>query len=208
MSILEQIGPKVYNNEFNSTDFNFKIDINRLQDSIIERYSKFNPYNKINRIFVDKSLENFFNLEMILKIFPNAKFLHTFRSPIDSIISIYQSMLPELSGTHSIRNILIYLDNYQKVLSYFKKKYPEAIMNVGLENFTENSNQVAKEIYQFCNLTWNENVLNYYKRDDLFSKTLSFTQIRQKVLKYNENKYRPYFYLLSDYKEKYTWLNT
>ena len=51
--------------------------------------------------------------------------------------------------------------------------------------------------------------------DDLISKdsiklnvkTLSFNQIRNKVLKYNKKQYHPYFHLLEKFKMKFNWLN-
>ena len=128
---------------------------------------------------------------MILKIFPRAKFIHTFRNLKDSIISIYQSMLPELSWAHSIENILIYINNYLKVIQYFKVKYPNSIIDVNLEKFTESSEKISKEIYKFCNLDWHDTILQFYKRDDLYTKTLSFNQIRKKVSKYDKNAYQP-----------------
>lgn len=207
MSILEQIGPEIFKTNFNIDNFEFQIDIKELNESITGRYLQFNQDTKKNsEIFIDKSLENFFNIEMILNIFPRAKFLHTFRNPLDSIISIYQSMLPELSWVHTIENILIYLNNYYEVLNYFKSKYPGIIMDINLEKFTKNNEEMAKEIYKFCDLNWDRETLDFYKRDDLHSKTLSFQQIRKKISKYDDKKYQPYHDLLNDYKNKYRWL--
>ena len=56
-------------------------------------------------------------------------------------------------------------------------------------------------------MTWSNDILNFYERDDLYSKTLSFSQIRSKVTKYEKNKYQEYFYLLNNYKKKFSWLN-
>ena len=207
MSILDQIGPLIYKKNFNIDNFEFQIDVRNLNEAITKRYSQFNKNsNKKSLVFVDKSLENFFNIEMILNVFPKAKFIHTFRNSLDSIISIYQSMLPELSWTHTIENILIYLNNYHKVLHFFKLKYPGIIMDINLEKFTENNEEVTKEVYKFCNLNWDRETLDFYKRDDLYSKTLSFKQIRKKISKYDDKKYQPYHYLLCDFKKKYGWL--
>ena len=205
MSILEQIGPKIYTKNFDLKNFRFEIEQNKLSASVEKKYSNFNI--KKNQLFVDKSLENFFNIEIILKIYPNAKFLHTFRNITDSIISIFQSMLPELSWTHSIEDILNYIDVYIQVLNHFKKKYPKSIMDVNLEKFTQNSEKMSKEIFKFCNLNWSKDVLNFYKRDDLHSKTLSFNQIKKKISKYDNLKYQPYFHLLDNYKERFRWIN-
>ena len=80
-------------------------------------------------------------------------------------------------------------------------------MDINLEEFTDKSELLTKKMFNFCELTWSQNILNFYNRKDLHSKTLSFNQIRSKVLKYNEKKYQPYFNLLNDYKNKYQWLN-
>ena len=207
-SILQQIGPKIYKDDFDIENFNFEINLNILSETIHEKYSNFNNENKLNeQVIIDKSLENFFNIDAILKIYPHAKFLHTFRNPLDSIISIYQSLLPELSWAHSIENITNYVDNYINVINYYKNKYPDVIMDVDLEQFTQNSENISKEIYKFCGLNWNKEVLKFYKRNNLNVKTLSFSQIRNKVSKYDKKKYQPYFHLLEKFKIKFNWLN-
>jgi tetratricopeptide (TPR) repeat protein len=207
MSIFEQIGKKIYAKNFDYKNFNFEIDLKVLNDSVTRRYDQFDFLDKKNLIIIDKSLENFFNIEAILNVLPKAKFIHTFRNPLDSIISIYQSMLSDLSWSHSIHDITNYLDNYIRTINYFKKKYPKVIMDVDLEKFTRNSKDISKEIYKFCNLEWTDDILDFYKRDNLHSKTLSFAQIRNKVSSYNETKYKPYFYLLEKYKKNFNWLN-
>tara|TARA_Y100001970_G_scaffold292880_1_gene436348 strand:+ start:3238 stop:4590 length:1353 start_codon:yes stop_codon:yes gene_type:complete len=207
MSLLEEIGPKIYSKDFNSNKFEYEIDINNVKKNIIGKYSQYNYNSEKNEKFLDKSLENFFNIEIILNIFPNAKFIHTFRDPVDATISIYQSMLPDLSWTHSIENILTYIDNYRKVLKYFKYKFPSKILDVSLENLTTNTKIVSKEIFKFCDLIWSEKIFDYYKRQDLNSKTLSFTQIRSKIIKYDTKKYKNYLNLLKNYKNKYEWLD-
>ena len=116
-------------------------------------------------------------------------------------------MLPDLSWTHNFEDILLYMDNYRKVLRYFKSKYPDIIIDINLEEFTKKSEELSKKMFKFCGLAWNENIHNFYKRKDLYSKTLSFNQIRSKVLKYNDKKYQSYFNILDDYKEKYQWLD-
>ena len=36
-------------------------------------------------------------------------------------------------------------------------------MDIDLEKFTNNSNHMSKEIYEFCGLKWSEKVLEFYK---------------------------------------------
>ena len=204
MSVLDQVGPKIYDKNFNINDFKFEINLDDISNTVINRYFQFNKKN--NYKFVDKSLENFFNVEIINQIFPKAKFLHTYRKPSDSIISIYQSMLADLSWTHSLEDIFSYVDNYLKILNYLRDKKCN-IIDINLEKFTDYSEQISKNIFDFCNLTWSKDILQFYERKDLFTKTLSFNQIRSKISKYNSEKYQPYFDFLNGYKKKYDWLN-
>ena len=207
MSILEQVGPKIFTKNFSDNQFIFEIDQAKLENSILQRYNNFNIINvNLNLKFIDKSLENFFNIEMIVKVFPNARFLHTFRNPVDSVISIYQSMLPELSWTHNIEDILDYVDNYKKIINHFKIKYPNKIMDVDLKKFTNEAEKTGKIIYKFCDLKWNKKYLEFYKRKNLYSKTISFNQIRKKIFTYDIKKYKSYIGLLDHYKKKYEWI--
>ncbi len=208
MSILQQIGLKIYNKDFVLENFKFKINFKKIYDSVLEKYYQSTLDNDKNlNLFVDKSLENFHNIEIILKIFPKAKFLHTFRNSKDATISIYQSMLSELSWTHKIEDILDYVDSYKNIINYFKKKYPDKIMDIDLEELTTESEKISKKIFNFCELEWTSKVLNFYKRDNLFSKTISSTQIRKKISSYDKFKYKEYFYLLEKFKNKYPWID-
>ncbi|WP_435114003.1 tetratricopeptide repeat-containing sulfotransferase family protein [Candidatus Pelagibacter bacterium nBUS_36] len=191
MSIFDQIGSLIYSEKFDYKNFKFVINKEKFQDSLIERYG-----NIENKIFIDKSLENFFNIDIILQFFPNAKFLHTFRNFNDSIIGIYQRMMPDLSWSHDIKDILEYANNYKTIINHFKKEYPNNIMDINLEKLTLDKKKESQKIFEFCNINWNNDVLNFNKKNKLFTKTNSFLQIRDKIDKYNINKYEPYYYLL------------
>ncbi len=204
MGVIKQLSPKIFSNNESQEKFNFRV--NDFRNFVIKKYSQFSLIQSNTSKFVDKSLENFFNIEFILNIFPEAKFLHCNRSLKDSIVGIYQSLLPDLSWTHSIENIINYIDNYKKIISYFKKKYPNNIYDVSLENLTHNKDKVSKEIFDFCNIKWNPSVLEFYKREDLDIRTTSNIQIRNQISEYNSNKYSRYYKLFDIFKDKYSWL--
>ena len=207
MSVVTEVANKIYDNKFKLKNFNFEVDYSNLEKNILEKYNKLNVLKHQKKIFIDKSLENFFNIELILKYFPKAKFIHTFRNLSDSIIAIYQSLLFELSWTHKIEDIIIYIDNYIKITNYFKKKYKSNILDVSLEKLTYEKEKVSKEIFTFTNLKWNQEILNFYKRKDLFIKTLSGNQVRQEIFKYKDKKYEKYYYLIEKFKKDYHWLD-
>ena len=191
MSIFDCIAPDIYSKNFKLENFNLIINRTTFKNSLQERYGDLE-----NKNFIDKSLENFLNIEIILEFFPNAKILHSFRNFNDAIISIYQKMMPDLSWSHTIEGIINYANNYKNIINYFKKKYPNNILDVNLEELSTNKETETKKIFNFCELNWNKEIFNFNKKNNLFTKTNSFLQIRDKIEKYNYGKYEPYYHLL------------
>jgi tetratricopeptide (TPR) repeat protein len=191
MCIFDQIAEKIYSSNFNLKDFKFEINKNLFQESLKNKF-----IFEDNQIIIDKSLENIFNIEIILQFFPNAKFIHTFRNYKDSVIAIHQSMLSELSWAHNISSIKKYINNYNNVIKFFKTRYPDKILDLDIERLTNSKELEAKKVFEFCNLVWDRKYLNYYDNKRLFSKTLSFNQIRSKIDKYDDNKYKKYYHLI------------
>ena len=204
MGVIDQLSPHILSDNISQGKFDFKVNVFR--NFVNKKYLQFSFIDSNVKNFVDKSLENFFNIEFILNIFPKAKFLHCHRNLKDSIIGIYQSLLPDLSWPHSIENIIYYIDNYKKIIDYFKKKYPDKVYDISLENLTKNKQEVSKEIFNFCNIKWSSDVLEFYKREDLDIRTTSNIQIRNKITIYNTSKYSEYYNIFEEFQEKYSWL--
>ena len=191
MSIFDCIAADIYSKNFKLENFNLIINRTTFKNSLQERYGDLE-----NKNFIDKSLENFLNIEIILEFFPNAKILHSFRNFNDAIISIYQKMMPDLSWSHTIAGIINYANNYKNIINYFKKKYPNNILDVNLEELSTNKETETKKIFNFCELNWNKEIFNFNKKNNLFTKTNSFLQVRDKIEKYNYGQYEPYYHLL------------
>ena len=206
MSVLDQIGKKIFSEEFDASEFKFQIDYNKFKEDVLYRYQQYIPMKKNTKIFLDKSLENFYNIDLIVKVFPKAKFLHCYRNSIDAILSIYDSMLFQLSWAHKIDDIMVYINNNKKVIKYFKQKYPLKILDIELKQLTLDEIKISKKIFKFCDLKWDKKSLEFYKRKDLKIRTLSNTQIRNKITKYDSKKYQPYRYLIKGYEKKYNWI--
>ena len=107
-------------------------------------------------------------------------------------------MLPELSWSHDIKQIINYIKNYKKTINYYKDKYPNKIIDVDLIKLTGNQESEVKRILEFCNISANDNLLNFHKNKKLFNKTNSFLQVRSRIKKYENDKYKPYYYLLKN----------
>ena len=201
MAVLNQLSEKIFSKDFDKNNFELLIDRVKLESFVSKKFNNLFEFDKSIR-FVDKTLENFFNIDIILNLFPNAKFLHCFRNLNDSVIAIFQSLLPTLSWTHNLDDIINYIEVYLEVINYFKKKYPDKIMDIKLENLTEDNEKEGERIFNFCNLDWNNRSFNFDNKKDLQIKTTSNVQLREKVTNYDYDKYKKYRFILNDYKKK------
>ena len=163
---------------------------------------------KSDYIFTDKSLNNFFYLKLINDIYPNAKIINCNRNPLASIMSILQNNLTELAWTHDIKNIFKYFNNYFNIIENFNNSNPNKIYNLEIEKLSNYPEVESKKLMKYCELPWDKNCLEFYKRKDLISKTASNIQIRKGIFKHSLEKYLPYKNLLSKYGDKYSWFET
>ena len=77
---------------------------------------------------------------------------------------------------------------------------------IDLAKLTKDPINVSKNLFNFCNLEWDQKCLEFYKRDDLISKTASNQQIRNKIFNNNPKKYADYKEFFIPYLNKYEWL--
>ena len=125
---------------------------------------------------------------------------------MQNIISIYQNFLPGIRWSHSIENILEYIDNYLKIIEEFKKNYPKKIYIIDLNELTKDPKNISKDFFKFCDIEWDKKCMEFYKREDMVSKTASNQQIRSKIFTKNKIEYNNYKEFLYPYSTKYPWL--
>ena len=208
-SVVNQIRDLVFEEDFKIENFKLNLNLNSITQNIFSKLNEIKIFNNDKNIyFIDKSLENFFYIEIILKIFPNAKIINMNRDPRHSVIAIYQKLLPLISWSNSINDILNYIDNYLKIIKFYKKKYPEKIYDLSLEDLSKDPEIITKKVFKFCEIEWTSSCLKYYERKDLISKTSSNVQIRKKIFKYDNKKFKNYEFLLHNFLKKYPWLNS
>ncbi len=187
------------------------LNLGRVKDIRIELSDIYKKRGLISKkydyTFTDKSLNNFFYLELIVDIYPKAKIINCKRDTLSSIISIFQNNLTELAWTHNLENIFKYFDNYFNIIENYNQVYPNFIYDLEFENLVNNPLEESKKLMKFCELPWDKKCLEFYKRKDLISKTASNIQIREAIYKHSLNKYMPYKKFLDKYGKKYSWFN-
>ena len=103
---------------------------------------------------------------------------------------------------HDLDHIFKYFDIYYKLVKNYNKSFPNFIYELSLEKLSLEPEKESKKLMKFCELPWGKKCLEYYKREDLISKTASNIQIRKAIYKHSLEKYLPYKKLLDDQKNK------
>ena len=183
-------------------------DIENFHIKITEAYNKKGLIEeKSNYVFTDKSLENFFYIDIIKKIFPQAKVINCRRNILSSIMSTLRNNQVFQAWAHNLEHIFKYYDIYHQTIKDFEKINPNFIYDLEYEKFINDPENESKKLMKFCDLTWDIKCLEFYKRKDLISKTASNIQIRKAIYKDSLNKYLPYKTFLSEHGNKYQWFN-
>ena len=179
------------------------LDISLIKSKVCEKYLKISNNKKMkSSLFVDKTLENIFFIDIIKKIFPFSKIIVCERDYFDNFVAIFQQCLQGLSWAHKKSSILKYIQNFDNFVKKIKTQNINNIYFVDLIELTENPELSSKKILDFCNLDWDESVLKFYERNDLVIKTASNVQLRKKITKYDKNRFKEYQNPLKEYFDK------
>ena len=183
----------------------FNSELEYLKKEIVNNYGEKGLLSGEEKIFTDKSLDNFFFIGLIKEIFPKAKIINCKRNVVASIMSILQNNLSEVSWAHDIDHIFKFFDIYFSKINSFKEIYPDIIYELELEKFVANPETEAEKLIKFCELPWDKKCLEFYKRKDFVSRTASNVQIRKPVYQDPINKHEVYKQYLNKYGKKYSW---
>ncbi len=161
----------------------FSSNSNFLLDKILEQYKEQGLISD-NIVFTDKSISNFLYMDLIIKIFPNAKFIYCRRDPLANIIGILKSFLPNVYWSHSIQDIFFMTEFYLNKLEKINEEKNENFHLISLEELTNNPQDVSKNLFKFLNLKWSNKILENMSSNFII-KTASNLQAREKIKKHD-----------------------
>ncbi|WP_419148761.1 tetratricopeptide repeat-containing sulfotransferase family protein [Pseudoalteromonas 'SMAR'] len=130
----------------------------------------------------DKQPFNFYYIDFILACFPSAKIILMLRGKADCCIANYRQAYQVQSPFHhyafSLDNIKSFYDDYAMLATHFANKYPAQVKLQHYEQLVSRKAPEVKALYDFCDLPWQENSLEFYNTPHACA-TASKLQIRQ-----------------------------
>ncbi len=160
-------------------------------NTIIQTYRHFG-INETTEAFTDKSLDNFYVVDLILKLFPNAKIVWMKRHPYATAMSILQNNMVYLPWAHDLKDIFKYFEALDALMQHWQQKYPNRVYEIQYEDLVSEPEKFSKKLFDYCDLEWSEQCLQFYKNKNKASKTASNSQIRQKLYTKAINAFAPY----------------
>ena len=164
----------------------------------MDYYSYLKRFNSKESYITDKAPLNFRWIGLIQILFPESKIIHCSRNPKDNCFSLYKNLFEGgLDFSYNQKELATYYKEYLSLMDYWKKMFPNLIHEAKYENVIENPDNEIKKIIKFCNLSWEEECLEFYKNKTPI-KTMSTAQARQPIYKSSVNSFERFSSFLSD----------
>ena len=149
----------------------------------------FNIYNIDKNVITDKAPQNFRWLGLIKLFFPNSKIIHCYRNSRDNCLSLFKNSFASsmMNWSNDSKDIANYYNLYVEMISFWKTKISNFILDVEYERLVQNKEEEIEKILNFCDLPWDEKCLNPEKNSKTPIKTVSVSQARQPIYKSSLN---------------------
>ena len=189
--------------DYDSKELNSKFDFKKdefelLKVSILNQYQQ-QKITTANEYFTDKSLENILYIDLISKIFPNAKFVYCKRNKYANLLGILKVFLPNIYWTHSVEKIIVMMNIYNNKIQSIIDDKKINVKIVELENFTSNPKQVSQDLFKFLELNWNDKILTESIKKKKIIQTVSKLQVRKEISKHDLSYLENYLPFLQKY---------
>lgn len=131
--------------------------------------------------FTEKLPSNFLNVGYIAKALPHAKFLHLVRDPRETCFSNLRTLFSEACGySYQQGELADYYLGYRKLMEHWHRVLPGRILDVDFVRLTNDTEAVAKEVFDYCGLSFVAEALNTEKTRGVVA-TASSAQVRRKI---------------------------
>jgi tetratricopeptide (TPR) repeat protein len=164
--------------------------VKRWQEEYLAKLEELDPDSPY---VTDKQPLNYMSLGLIHLAFPNAKFIHTRRNPVDTMISMYMTPFKNgiAFGHDKDRLVFVYRD-YLRLMEHWRSVMPaDRFIETDYEVLTEDPEPTTRRVIEFLGLPWDEACLRP-EDNDRSVRTPSVWQVRQPVYKTSAKRWKRY----------------
>jgi len=169
---------------------NFEERLQKLSADYLTRLQKMAP--QASRV-VDKMPGNFRQIGLIHAAFPEARFIHMRRNPVDTCLSIYfQHFGSAHTYANDLNNLAHYYLQYRRLMAHWQSAIgSEFILDLRYEDLVGDQEASTRRLLDFIGLPWNDACLDFNAVGNTVG-TASKWQVRQKIHQASVERWRHY----------------
>ncbi|CAE6782728.1 tetratricopeptide repeat-containing sulfotransferase family protein [Paraburkholderia haematera] len=161
--------------------------LRRMHTSLPEMQSGASGYPR----FTDKYPFNFINVGLIHLALPNARFIHSSRSPLQSCLSIFSRIFHDVPFSYDLGELGRYYRAYDALMAHWQSVLPEGtMMEIKYEELVEDLEGNVRRLLAHCGLDWDERCLSFHQATRQVS-TASAAQVRRPLYKTSVQRWQP-----------------
>jgi len=142
---------------------------------------------------IDKQPFNLFFVDVILKLFPNAKIIWLVRNKFDTCVGNFRQAYQVNSPFHHYsfdwQHINALYDDFIKLGTHWQQTFSESFMRVDYENLVSEPHSQLADLFKFLNIEAKGDPLKFHQHN-YFSATASKLQLRQPLNTRSINKFK------------------
>lgn len=143
-------------------------------------------------IVTNKRPDAFAYLGILKAMFPNARFIHTTRNPLDTVLSIWFQQLDDRVGyANKLENIAHHYRQNRQIMGHWKKLFGAQIHDVDYDDFVAAQRPVIEDLLHFLGLDWHPDCLEFHRLRNRV-RTASVWQVREPVYRESSGRWRNY----------------
>ena len=145
------------------------------------------------RFIIDKTPLNFRWIGYIACAFPEAKIVNMVRDPRAVCWSNFRQLFegPGNGFAYDLEDVANYHVMYSDLMDFWRSRFPGRIHDVDYRALTENPETHARALFEFLELDWQADFLDFHKRKDMV-RTVSKAQVRRKIYTGSSEEWRRY----------------
>jgi hypothetical protein len=139
----------------------------------------------------DKYPFNFINVGLIHLALPNARFIHSRRSPVEVCLSIYSRIFQDVPFGYDLGELGRYYRAYDALMAHWREALPPGVMiEVQYEDLVNDLEGNVRRMLAHCGLDWDERCLAFHQTQRQVN-TASASQVRKPLFRTSLERWRP-----------------
>ena len=141
---------------------------------------------------INKWPNNYERVGLIARIFPNARFIHCQRNPLDNLISQYTLTFPNsVEYSYDLFNLGAHYTQYERLMHHWERVLPQRFFHIQYEELVADQEAWSRKLLDFLELPWDPACLKFHESDRVV-RTYSDAQVRKPMYSSSIGRWKHY----------------